>query len=124
MIKGRNTEYVPNTQALPPKNVVECPGPHPCCLDNLFHLAGVDDLAILSRESLRKLGMNCSRFRVNEPHSVSNYTVKVSQVHTLATVIKSEKISDWYSRTCWRNLFVRTLNMLKLMRNGVHQFEL
>jgi hypothetical protein len=56
--KGRNAEYVPNTQALPPKNVVECPGPHPCCLDNPVHLVGVDDLARYSavRKAYGSLG--------------------------------------------------------------------
>lgn len=76
------------------------------------------------RRDLRQLEMNCSCFLMNESHSVSNYEVEVSQVHSLASVIKSENMCDRYPRTCWRYLFVRTLNMPKIVRNDVHQFEL
>jgi len=61
---------------------------------------------------------------MNESHSVSDYKVDVSQVHILASVIKTESMSDWYPKTCWRYLFVRTLNMLKVVRNDVYQSKL
>lgn len=52
------------------------------------------------RRGLRQLGVNCSHFLMNKSHSVSNYIVKVPQVHILASVIKPKSRSDWYPRTC------------------------
>jgi hypothetical protein len=61
---------------------------------------------------------------MNKSHSISNYKVQVPQVHTLASFIEPKSKSDWQSRPDCGYFFVRTLNMLEMMRKDVHQFEL
>ncbi len=61
---------------------------------------------------------------MNKSHSILNYKVQVPQVHTLASFIEPKSKPDWQSGPGCGYFFVRTLYMLKMMREDVHKFEL
>jgi predicted transcriptional regulator len=61
---------------------------------------------------------------MNESHRISNYKVQVLQVHTLASFIEPKSKPKWQSRPGCGYFFVRTLHMLEMVRQDVHQFEL
>ena len=56
-------------------------------------------------------------------HSISNYKVQVSQVHTLASFIEAKNTPEWNSRPVFGHFFVRTPYMLEMMCKDVHQCE-
>ena len=70
---------------------------------------------------LWQLPVSRSCFLVNESHGVPDQVVDVPQIHALARFIEPERASNWYAGTCRRYPFVRSPNMLEMIRNNVHQ---
>ncbi len=61
---------------------------------------------------------------MNEPGCIPDHAVEVPQVHCLARFIKPERKTNRLAGTARRNLFVRTLNVLKIMGDNIDQLEL
>lgn len=70
---------------------------------------------------LWQLRVSRSCFLVNESHGVPIQVAHVPQIRAFARFIGPERASNWYAGTCRRYPFVRTPNMLELMRNNVNQ---
>jgi hypothetical protein len=73
--------------------------------------------------NLRQLGVNRSRFPMNKPDCVPDDIVEIPQVHCLARLIEPERKRDRQAGTACRNLLVRTLHVLEMMREDIDQFE-
>lgn len=61
---------------------------------------------------------------MNEPDGVANDVVEIAQVHSLARFIKSKRVPDRQAGAARRNLLVRTLYVLEVVREDIDQLEL
>jgi hypothetical protein len=64
-----------------------------------------------------------ARFAMNEPDGVADDIVEVSQVHGLAGFIEPKRERDGQGGLNCRDLLVRTLDVLEVMRKHIDKFE-
>jgi hypothetical protein len=60
---------------------------------------------------------------MNEPDCVPDDIVEIPQVHCLARLIEPERKRDGQAGAACRDLLVRTLHVLEMMREDIDQFE-
>jgi len=72
---------------------------------------------------LRQLWVNRACLTMNKPDGISDHVIEVPQVQGFAGFIEAERMSNRDTGAICRNFFVRTLHVLKMMRDDIDQFE-